>query len=143
MGAVNRLDGSMTFVDTTRSAQAEAPPVMVSWDSAEDVSFERGRSDLMPRCGHKIQSLAAWVRKNPSVEIALDAHADLALTGEADPGIATRRVKVVRDALVAAGVPAARIHYTAFHAQRAVCTQDTPACQEWNRRVEVFLGTLR
>jgi outer membrane protein OmpA-like peptidoglycan-associated protein len=137
-----RLDGSMSFVNTSRSAQAEAVPVTVSWQAAEDVSFEQGRSDLMPRCGKKIEALAAWVNKN-AVEVALDARADPALTGDADPAIARQRAKTVRDALVAAGVPAARIHYTAFHAQRSLCLHDTAACREWNRRVEVFIGTVR
>jgi hypothetical protein len=40
-------------------------------------------------------------------------------------------------------VPSARIHYTAFLAQRSLCLQDSEVCQEWNRRVEVFIGTVR
>jgi len=143
MGSTRRLDGSMTVVDRTRSGQAEASPVTVSWQSVEDVSFEYRKADLMPRCGKKIEALAARVKRNPAIEVALDARDDPWLTGEGDPGIGAKRAKAVGDALVAAGVPATRIHYTAFHAQRSLCTQATAACYESNRRVEVFLGTVR
>lgn len=133
----------MTFVDRTRAAQAEALPVTVSWESVEDVSFEYRKADLMPRCGRKIEALAARVKRNPAVEVVLDARDDPWLIGEGDPGIGAKRARAVGDALVAAGVPAARIHYTAFHAHRSLCGQATEACYEWNRRVEVFLGTVR
>ena len=133
----------MTFVDRTRSGQAEASPVTVRWESVEDVSFEYRTARLMAQCGKKIETVAAWVKEHPGVEVALDARADSWLTGESDPAIASRRAKAVADALVAAGVPASQIHYTASHAQRALCLQGTEACRERNQRVEVFLGRVQ
>jgi outer membrane protein OmpA-like peptidoglycan-associated protein len=126
--------------ETTRTAQAEAQPVLVSWKSVETISFEPGEADFMPRCQKKIGQLAVWVKKSPTLEVALDARADEALTGERDPAMSRKRVEAVREALIAEGVAPARIHYAASHDQRALCTQATAECHERNRRVEVFFG---
>jgi outer membrane protein OmpA-like peptidoglycan-associated protein len=130
----------VVLVETTRTAQAEAQPVLVSWKSVETISFEPGEADFMPRCQKKIGQLAVWVKKSPTLEVALDARADEALTGERDPAISRKRVEAVREALIAEGVAPARIHYAASHNQRALCTQATAECHERNRRVEVFFG---
>jgi peptidoglycan-associated lipoprotein len=139
-GPPGRLGASVLLVEATRPAQAEARPVLVSWQSVEDIAFEHEKADLMPRCQKKIGRLAAWVKKNPTVEVALDARADEALTGERDPQIGRGRVQAVRAALIAEGVAPTQIHSTAYHAQRVLCTQATSACYDRNRRVEVFFG---
>ena len=105
-----------------RSQRSEAPtavaPVVVSWQSAEDISFEADQADIIPRCAKKIELLAAWVKTHPMFEVALDARADEVMTGEKDPRLGERRVSAVRAALVAAGVIPARIHAAAFSDRR-------------------------
>ena len=110
------------------------------WQSAEEVSFEHGRADLVPRCQDKIGGLAAWVKQHPGVEVALGVRANQALTGEHDGRIGPARVQTVREALIAAGVAPARIHSTTFDLLPASCTGATSSCYERNRRVEVFFG---
>ncbi len=79
------------------------------------------------------------------VIVALDPHRDQpsSVTGETDSRIYDRRVRSVRDALVAAGVPAQRIHTGPLGERQVLCHQATAECQELNRRVEVLLGTPR
>ncbi len=91
-------------------APADVAPVVVSWQSAEDISFEADKADIILRCAKKIELRAAWVRTHPMFDVALDARADEVMTGEKDPRLGERRVSAVREALVAAGVIPARIH---------------------------------
>jgi peptidoglycan-associated lipoprotein len=113
------------------------------WKSAEDISFQRNRADIQPKCASKIVRLATWVTRNPLVVVALDAHHDQpsALTGETDRRLHARRVRAVRDALVRAGVPADRIRTAAVGDRQPLCRQATSRCYEANRRVEVLVGT--
>jgi outer membrane protein OmpA-like peptidoglycan-associated protein len=115
------------------------------WESAEDISFQRNRAEIQAKCASKITRLATWVKAHPLVVVALDPHRDQssAFTGETASGIHDRRVRSVRDALVAAGVPAQRIQTGPVGERRVLCHQATAECQELNRRVEVLLGTSR
>ena len=137
---VQRAGASIQQWSADGAARAEAMQASVKWQSAEEVSFEHSRTDLVPRCRDKIGRLANWVKQHPGVEVALGVRADEALTGERDGRIGPARVRTVREALIAAGVAPARIHSTTFDLQHASCTQATPACYERNRRVEVFFG---
>ena len=75
--------------------------------------------------------------------VTLDAHGaqSSAFTGEADPRLHQRRVRSVRDALVAAGVTPERIQTGPVGEQQPLCRVATDTCQEANRRVEVLVGT--
>lgn len=127
-----------------RLVNAVAPSAMVaprpSWQSVEDVSFEHTKTDLAPRCQKKLARLAAWVKRQPSGEVALAARSDEALTGERDARISQARVRAVRAALIAEGVAPSRIRTTVLDVRHAACAQATSACYERNRRVEVFFS---
>ena len=115
------------------------------WESAEDIAFQRNRSEIQSKCTSKIARLATWVKTHPMVIVALDPHRDQssAFTGEADSRLSDQRVRSVRDALVAAGVAPERILTGPIGERQVLCHQATAECQELNRRVEVLLGTPR
>ena len=119
--------------------------VVERWESAEDISFQRNRAELQAKCASKIARLATWVKAHPLVIVALDPHRDQssAVTGETDSGVHDRRVRSVRDALVAAGVAPERIRTGPVGERQVLCHEATAECQELNRRVEVLLGTPR
>lgn len=122
---------------------AAVVPLAGRWASAEDIAFQRNRADIQPKCESKIARLAAWVNQNPLVIVALDPHGDqsLVFTGEADPKLHERRVRAIRDALVAAGVAPERIQTGPVGERQPICRQPTATCHEVNRRVEVLVGT--
>ena len=115
------------------------------WESAEDISFDRNRIEIRAKCTAKIERVATWLTRHPLVVVALDGHADqrAAFTGETDPQLAGRRVRSVRDALVAAGVAPERIFAGPVGARRLLCREATAQCLEANRRVGVLVGTPR
>ena len=128
------------------AAVAVAKAALVErWESAEDISFQRNRFEIQAKCTSKIARLATWVKAHPLVIVALDPHRDQSqvITGETDSGLADRRVRAVRDALVAAGVAPERIQTGPVGESQVLCHQTSSECQELNRRVEVLLGTPR
>lgn len=117
--------------------------VVERWESAEDISFQLNRVEIQAKCASKIARLATWVNRNPLVIVALDPHSDQpsAFTGETDSRLHERRVRSVRDALVAAGIAPERIRTGPVGERGPICRQATADCRELNRRVEVLVAT--
>jgi outer membrane protein OmpA-like peptidoglycan-associated protein len=123
--------------------QATATPAVERRESAEDISFQRNSVEIQPKCARKITWIANWLTRHPLAMVTLDPHGgpSPAFTGETDPGLHDRRVRSVRDALVAAGVAPERIQTGPGGEQEPLCRLATATCQEANRRVEVLVGT--
>jgi outer membrane protein OmpA-like peptidoglycan-associated protein len=122
---------------------AATPIVVERWESAEDISFQQNRIEIQAKCTSKIARIATWVNRNPLVIVALDPHADqsAAFTGESDTRLQERRMRSVRDALVAAGIAPDRIRTGPVGDRAPLCRQATAECRELNRRVEVLVAT--
>ena len=104
----------------------------------DNVHFEFRQAALQPKCAEKIAKLVAWMQENETAAIGLDGHVDDDKANDSDPTLGVRRVQVVRDALVAAGVAPSRISIGALGAREPVCRETTDACLTLNRRVEVL-----
>lgn len=113
----------------------------ISWVPAENIHFESGQAALPERCREKVARLVAWLSAHPAADVALDGHAD---QPESEGVTLTRqRVSTVREALLAGGVDAVRIHVGEFGERGPACTETTAACRDLNRRVEVLVLTRR
>jgi hypothetical protein len=91
-----------------------------------DFWFEAGKSDLRNADASKVADIAAYMKKNPSLQLGVDGGLDSNASGMSD-----RRANVVRDALIQAGVPADRIAIGSFG----------DAKNRQDRRVEVLIKT--
>ena len=79
-----------------------------------DFWFDSGKAEIHHLDASKLSEIAAYMKDNPSLELGIDGSAELQNQGSFDRGLCDRRVKVIRDALVKAGVPADRIKVGAF-----------------------------
>ncbi len=77
----------------------------------------------------------------PSLQVGLDGYANPRSTDPNAQTMRDRRVGVVRDALIQAGVPADKIRTGAFGEGRLTCNDSTEACQQRDRRVKVLIRT--
>ena len=109
-----------------------------AWTSMDNVQFQWQRADIQAKCDLKIAKLAAWVKENPTVSLALDGHSADARANDEDSTLAARRVGAVRGALVAAGVAPGRISDGSYGRRELPCSRDTNECREMNRRVEIL-----
>jgi peptidoglycan-associated lipoprotein len=118
-----------------------APGAMMRWTSFKDILFDFDRSDLRAEETGKVAEIAAYLQQHPAVKIGIDGHTDPRGTDAYNQALSERRVETVREALVRAGVPAARIHTGAFGESRPACSGPNEACWQRDRRVEVLLTT--
>jgi hypothetical protein len=96
------------------------------WTSYRVVTFDYARSDLTSPDRDTISEIAAYMEKNPSLQLGIDGYRD-----PSDEQMSDRRVATVRDALISAGVPSHKILVGPFGDQQF----------SKDRRVEVLLTT--
>ena len=74
-----------------------------------------------------IGAVAAYLKQNPSAQVAIDGHADPRGTDPYNQALSQRRVTTIRDALVKAGVPGDKIQTGAFGEERLKCSESIGA----------------
>jgi outer membrane protein OmpA-like peptidoglycan-associated protein len=109
-----------------------------AWTSVDNVQFQWQRAEIQSKCELKIAKLAAWLKEDPTVSLALDGHSADARANDEDATVAARRVGAVRGALVAAGIAPGRISDGSYGRSERVCRDNSTVCRELNRRVEVL-----
>jgi outer membrane protein OmpA-like peptidoglycan-associated protein len=96
------------------------------WSSYRDFWFDYSSSRIDATDASKVSDIAGYLKQNPSFRLAIDGALP---AGDAD--LSDRRVDSVREALIAAGVPAYKIYTGMF---------GDPLLRR-ERRVEVLFST--
>jgi OOP family OmpA-OmpF porin len=117
-------------------AAAAAPQLAGAW---YQVFFDTDKADLSPRGQLIVNKVADVVRTNNEVRVTVIGRTDRAGTAAANMALSERRAELVRDALIAAGVPAARIDTSWLgEGEQDVPTPDDVA-QQRNRVVDIVV----
>jgi outer membrane protein OmpA-like peptidoglycan-associated protein len=83
--------------------------VVDSWTSYRDFWFPYDSAELEPFESNRFAEIATYMKRNPSLQIAIDGLMDPRGTDPHNQGLCDRRVKAIHDGLVEAGVPANKI----------------------------------
>ena len=75
------------------------------------------------------------------MQVSVGGFADPRGTHQRNPGLSERRVNVIRDVLVKAGVASDKIQTSAFGEKKPLCNESTDACWQRDRRVDVGFRT--
>ena len=77
---------------------------------------------------------ADYLKRWPSVRVTVEGHADTRGTSEYNLALGERRAATIKDYIVSLGVPADRIAAVSKGKEQPVCTEETEACWQRNRR---------
>jgi peptidoglycan-associated lipoprotein len=105
--------------------------VVDHWTSYRDFWFDFDRADMQPSETAKVADIATYLKKNPSLQVAIDGSMDPRGSDPRNPELGDRRVNAIRDSLIKAGVPAEKIKSGAFGDESL----------RRDRRVEVLIRT--
>lgn len=105
----------------------------------EDVLFATDSDVLRPHAIDKLRPLAAYLRGNPGVRVAIDGYTDSRGSDAHNQDLSERRAESVRDALEQMGAARARFSVVGHGERDPVATNATAAGMRQNRRVEVTL----
>jgi peptidoglycan-associated lipoprotein len=110
------------------------------WAKFNNILFDFDKSDIRANETSKVAAISAYLSQNPSAKVGIDGYADPRGTDAYNQALSERRVNVIQDALVRAGVPSHKIQTGAFGENRPKCGEKTEECWQRDRRVEVLVS---
>jgi outer membrane protein OmpA-like peptidoglycan-associated protein len=117
----------------------------------DSVHFKFQTAQLLSECQGKLALIAAWALRNPTAQIEVQGYLDQreALNKYSWDGsgyiarsdaLSDLRARLVRDALVSAGVDKTRVRLGIADRGRVLCSEGSEACWQQNRRVEIVVA---
>ena len=98
------------------------------------VFFATNESVLTTRSRDTLRKQAAWLRKNPDINVVLEGHADERGTREYNLALGERRANAAKDYLMTYGISSDRITVLSYGKERPVDAGSTPLAWSKNRR---------
>jgi peptidoglycan-associated lipoprotein len=99
-----------------------------------DVLFDYDSSALRDDGRAVASKNAEYLKRWPSVRFTIEGHADSRGTSEYNLALGERRASAVREYLTSLGVQADRMATVSKGEEQPVCTEETEACWQRNRR---------
>ncbi len=98
------------------------------------VFFATNESNLTTRSRDTLRKQAAWLRKNSSINVVVEGHADERGTREYNLALGERRANAVKDYLMTYGISSNRISVISYGKERPVDSGSDPLAWSKNRR---------
>ena len=98
------------------------------------VFFATNESILTTASRETLRAQAGWLRKNPSINVVLEGHADERGTREYNLALGERRANAAKDYLMTYGISANRIQVISYGKERPVDSGSNPLAWSKNRR---------
>jgi outer membrane protein OmpA-like peptidoglycan-associated protein len=128
---------------------AAAPKAVISIDQTSrgvqiplpnTVLFQFGKSDLNTAAADPyLDKIAILLKTKSTKPVAVEGHTDNVGSLPSNQQISEARAKVIRNALLARGVPADRLKAEGFAFQRPVVSNSNEEGRALNRRVEIII----
>jgi peptidoglycan-associated lipoprotein len=104
----------------------------------QDAYFDYDKQNIRPDAQASLQSdaktLAEILRQYPTYKLTIEGYCDERGSEEYNLALGDRRAKKAEEFLVDLGVPASQLRTVSYGKERPVCTEQTEACWQKNRR---------
>ncbi|MEL6142825.1 MAG: OmpA family protein, partial [Bacteroidota bacterium] len=121
---------------STASAALETPETDDDTFVLEYVFFNTGSAELSNKSKYQLEAAAAFLQKNPAVNVALSGYTDSTGDPEANLTLSEARAQAVNDFLIKEGITSDRLTATGYGIENPRDTNDTPEGRANNRRTE-------
>ena len=98
------------------------------------VFFATNETILTTASRETLRAQAAWLRKNSSINVVLEGHADERGTREYNLALGERRANAVKDYLMTYGISGNRLSVISYGKERPVNSGSSPLAWSQNRR---------
>ena len=98
------------------------------------VFFATNESILTTKSRDTLRKQAAWLRKNSSINVVLEGHADERGTREYNLALGERRANAAKDYLMTYGISGGRLSVISYGKERPVNSGSDPLAWSQNRR---------
>jgi peptidoglycan-associated lipoprotein len=130
----------------TARVTVNAPPAPSLTDeqlfaqNVKDIYFDYDKADVRADQQALVQANAAFLQQHPNMSVTMEGHCDERGSTEYNLALGDNRASAVKNALVAAGVPADRIKTVSFGKEKPFCTESNESCWQQNRRGHFVLN---
>jgi peptidoglycan-associated lipoprotein len=100
----------------------------------KDVYFDYDKSDVRADQSAAIQSDTAFLNQHSNISFTIEGHCDDRGSTEYNLALGDQRASSVKNALITAGVSAARVKTISYGKEKPFCMEDNEACWQQNRR---------
>jgi peptidoglycan-associated lipoprotein len=104
------------------------------------VFFESDSSELSGTAQSTLDKQARWLQQYGRYSFTVEGHADERGTREYNFALGARRAEVVKEYLIARGIPASRVRTISYGKERPVAVCNDISCWSQNRRAVTVLG---
>lgn len=149
---VSEKPGMMqTMKDSFTSPPPRITPRTVTMDVGEfapvldlrPVRFDFDKATLRRADAPIVDANAEWLRAHPTQAVLIEGHADERGDPRYNMGLAERRARALRDALVARGVPSSRIAMASYGEARPACRTPGEPCWRESRAAVILVEPIR
>jgi peptidoglycan-associated lipoprotein len=117
-----------------------SPAIEFQTQVGDRVFFSEGSAELGSRARAALEAQAAWLKRNASLPVMIEGHADDAGAEAHNFEVSRRRAEAVRRRLIESGVAPERIFLQAYGRQRLIAECTAAGCSAQNRRVVTVVG---
>ena len=135
-GAGETKTAAKTMAKTTAKTMAVMPGSQEDLvvNVGDRVFFNFDKFNISTEAGKTLELQAAWLKRNASVTVTIQGHADERGTREYNLALGERRANAVKDFLVTLGVNPQRVDTISYGKERPVAIGSTNAAWAQNRR---------
>ncbi len=133
-----------TADDTARVTVTAPPPVTQPTNSMsaeeefkanmQDVFYDYDAYDVRPDSQGILSKDAAYLNSHPNIRIVIGGYCDERGSNEYNLALGQNRADAAKNALITAGIAAARIRVVSYGKEKPFCSESTEACWQQNRR---------
>jgi peptidoglycan-associated lipoprotein len=102
--------------------------------NVKDIFFDFDKSNIRADQQQTMQTDAQFLAQHPNIRFTIEGHCDERGSIEYNLGLGDNRANSAKQALVAGGVGADRIHTISYGKERPFCTEHNEECWQQNRR---------
>lgn len=129
-----RMEAELSKLASTRTDQGRFIVTL-----SGGILFDTGKSALKPGAKSTLKKIAAQLKAEDTIHIAVEGHTDSVGTEASNQTLSDKRAQAVRDYLVSEGVPDGRITSAGKGEAEPIATNKTAAGRQQNRRVELVI----
>jgi outer membrane protein OmpA-like peptidoglycan-associated protein len=103
-------------------------------DNVRDAHFDYDSAVIRPDAKLAIEDAGRYLKAHPTIRVQVQGFADERGTSTYNLELGAERANAARNALMAEGIDAVRIEILSFGKEAQICTENTEACYQQNRR---------
>jgi len=100
----------------------------------QPILFDYDKADVRGDQMSMLPTAAAFPKQNPNLRFTIEGYCEERGSGEYNLALGDRRANAVKQYIVGQGVAESRLSTVSYGEERPVCSEQTEACYQRNRR---------